>query len=163
MLSKDSPNIFQNNMPGNVCFGCGRETKEGLHVKSFWDGDNSICFWNPKEHHQGWKGIMNGGIITTIIDCHIMGTAMAYAYKIEKRELNSKPYYRYATGTIKIRFIKPTPNKELKLRAVVKSYTPKKVLIKCYVESNNNITAEAEVVAFRVFDSSNKSKSLFSN
>ena len=24
MLSKDSPKIFQNNMPGNVCFGCGR-------------------------------------------------------------------------------------------------------------------------------------------
>ena len=35
MLSKDSPKIFQNNMPGNVCFGCGRETKDGLHVKVF--------------------------------------------------------------------------------------------------------------------------------
>ena len=150
---------FQDLLPGNHCWGCGPEVEDGLKIRSFWDGDNSICFWNPKEHHQGWKGIMNGGIITTIIDCHTMGTAMAYAYKIEKRELNSKPYYRYATGTIKIRFIKPTPNKELKLRAVVKSYTPKKVLIKCYVESNNNITAEAEVVAFRVFDSSNKSKS----
>ena len=44
MLSKDSPKIFQNNMPGNVCFGCGRETKDGLHVKSFWDGDESVCF-----------------------------------------------------------------------------------------------------------------------
>ena len=45
----------------------------------------------------------------------------------------------------------------------VQSYTPKKVLIKCYVESNNKVTAEAEVVAFRVFDSSNTSKNLFSN
>ena len=28
---------------------------------------------------------MNGGIISTIIDCHTMGTAMAYAYKFEKK------------------------------------------------------------------------------
>ena len=69
-----------------------------------------------------------------------------------RKKLSSKPHYRYATGTIKVRFIKPTPNKEVKLRAVVKSYTPKKVFIKCYVESNNVVTAKAEVVAFRVFD-----------
>ena len=99
MLSKDSPKIFQNNMPGNVCFGCGRDTKDGLHVKSYWDGDDSICFWKPQTRHQGWKGIMNGGIITTIIDCHTMGTAMAFAYKIEKRELNSKPEYMESKAT----------------------------------------------------------------
>ena len=45
------------------------------------------CIWFPKPYHQGWLSIMNGGIIATIIDCHCMGTAMAYAYKKENRSL----------------------------------------------------------------------------
>ena len=65
--------------------------------------------------YQGWPKIMNGGIIAN--DCHCMGTAMAYAYKTEGRSLDSKPYYKYATGTLKVKYIKPTPNKEVKLIA----------------------------------------------
>ena len=60
---------------------------------------------------------MNGGIIATVIDCHAMGTSMACAYKHEKRSLGSSPEYKYATGTMKIKCIKPTPNDTIKLKA----------------------------------------------
>ena len=156
MLSKNSPQIFQDFMPGNVCFGCGKNTKNGLHIKSYWNKNKSECIWEPNESHQGWSKIMNGGIIATIIDCHSMGTAMAYAFKNEKRSLGSLPEYKYATGTLKVKYIFPTPNLPVKLIASVISYSDKKVLIKCELIplKLNKVTVTSEVMAFRVYDSS---------
>ena len=65
MLSKKSKDIFQDYMPNNICFGCGNNTKDGLHIKSYWQGEMAECIWTPKSIHQGWRGIMNGGIIAT--------------------------------------------------------------------------------------------------
>ena len=161
MLSKESKEIFQDYMPNNICFGCGKNIKNGLHIKSYWEGEFAESIWSPKSIHQGWRGIMNGGIIATIIDCHTMGTSMAYAYKYERRPLGSYPEYKYATGSINIKYIKPTPNKTVLLRAKILSYSEKKVLISCEVISDGKITAIGEVVAFRVYDSSKKEKNLF--
>lgn len=147
-------NYFQDYMPGNICYGCGKDIKGGLHIKSYWNGKQSESDWTPLKIHQGWPKIMNGGIIATLIDCHCMGTAMAYAYKTEGRSLDSKPYYKYATGTLKVKYIKPTPNKKIKLIAKIESYSKKKVFLKCDLKYNGKITATAEVWAFRVFDSS---------
>tara|TARA_B100001167_G_scaffold151832_1_gene99250 strand:+ start:1174 stop:1665 length:492 start_codon:yes stop_codon:yes gene_type:complete len=161
MLSKKLSNIFQDYMPDNICFGCGKNTKNGLHIKSYWNGKEAECIWFPKPYHQGWSSIMNGGIIATIIDCHCMGTAMAYAYKKENRSLNSLPEYRYATGTITVKYIAPTPNKKVKLSAKIISYSEKKIFLKCHLISENKITVSAEVVAFRVYDSGKETKKIF--
>lgn len=126
MLSKKSKDIFQDYMPNNICFGCGNNTKDGLHIKSYWQDEIAECIWTPKTIHQGWRGIMNGGIIATVIDCHAMGTSMAYAYKHENRSLGSSPEYKYATGTMKIKYLKPTPNNTIKLKARILSYSERK-------------------------------------
>ena len=161
MLAKKTSTIFQDYMPGNICFGCGKNTKNGLHIKSYWNGKDAECKWRPKDNHQGWSGIMNGGIIATIIDCHCMGTAMAYACKKENRSLGSKPEYRYATGTIKIKYLSPTPNKPVKLSAQIESYSEKKTCIKGHLLFDNKITVSADIIAFRVYDSSRYEKNNF--
>jgi len=97
---------------------------------------------------------MNGGIIATLIDCHCMGTAMAFAYKKEQRALDSLPEYRYATGSINVKYISPTPNKKIKLIASAELYSEKKIFLKCTLMYKNKITVTAEVWAFRVYDSS---------
>ena len=81
---------------------------------------------------------------------------MAYAFKHEKRLLGSFPQYKYATGTLKVKYISPTPNLPVKLIASVISYSNKKILIKCELMplKLNKVTASAEVMAFRVYDSS---------
>ena len=61
-------------------------------------------------HHQGWPGITCGGILATLIDCHSMATAMASAVRREGRALDSEPHYRFATGSMSLRYLKPTPN-----------------------------------------------------
>ena len=141
-------------MPENVCYGCGHNP-QGLHIKSFWEGDESVCKWESEEKYHGWSNLMNGGIMATLIDCHCMGTAMADAYKRENRSLDSMPEYRYATGTLSVKYLKPTPNDQVELRARVVEVKGKKTVLKCdFFSSDGKKTAEADVVAIRVFDSS---------
>lgn len=145
---------FQDFMPENVCFGCGNNP-EGLHIKSYWDGDVSVCKWTSKEKYHGWSDLMNGGVMATLIDCHTMCTAMADAYRREERALDTMPEYRYATGTLNIKYIKPTPNREVELRAKVIEVKGRKTVLKCdFLDFEGNKTAEAEVIGIRVFDSS---------
>ncbi len=151
--------FFQDHMPENVCFGCGHNHK-GLQIKSYWDGDVSVCKWKSEEKYHGWSDLMNGGIMATLIDCHCMGTAMADAYRRENRELDTEPVYRYATGTLSVKYLKPTPNDEVELRAKIVEVKGRKTVMTCeFLSSTGELTATADVVGIRVFDSSNDSGS----
>ncbi len=147
---------FQDHMPENVCFGCGANHPEGLRIKSFWEDIESICLWNPEEKYHGWSNLLNGGIMATLIDCHCMGTAMADAYRREGRSLDSEPIYRYATGTLNIKYLKPTSTKVVvELRARIIEVKGKKTVMECELIQEGDTKATAEVVGIRVFDSSN--------
>ncbi|MGL1885010.1 MAG: PaaI family thioesterase [Reichenbachiella sp.] len=155
MTNQFNTKYFQDYMPENVCFGCGNNNDEGLHVKSFWEGEESVCRWQSKDKYHGWADLMNGGVIATLMDCHCMCTAMAHAYREEGRELGSLPEYRYATGTLNVKYLRPTSNNdEVELRATVIEVKGKKTVMKCDFYCLGEKTAEAEVIAIRVFDGS---------
>jgi acyl-coenzyme A thioesterase PaaI-like protein len=146
---------FQDYMPGNVCFGCGKEHPEGLQIKSFWEGETGVCHWQPAEKYHGWANLLNGGILATLVDCHCMCTAMAHAYRLEKRELDTEPVYRYATGTLSVKYLKPTSTLHpVSLKATILEVKNKRTNLLCEVFSEGVKTAEAQVVAIRVYDSS---------
>ena len=131
------------------------KNNDGLQIKSFWEGEESVCQWESEKQYQGWPGLLNGGILATLVDCHCMGTAMADAYKREQRSLDSEPIYRYATGTLTVKYLKPTPNDQmLELRAQVTEVKGRKTVLKCNVMANGEMTATADVIAIRVYDSS---------
>ena len=147
--------FFQDHMPENICFGCGSKNKDGLQIKSFWENEESICQWRSEKQYQGWPGLLNGGVLATLVDCHCMGTAMADAYRREGRSLDSEPVYRYATGTLTVKYLKPTHNDQvLELRAQVIEVKGRKTVLKCNVTANGELTATADVIAIRVYDSS---------
>lgn len=144
---------FQAHMPGNICFGCGSANPEGLQIHSRWEGDEAVCVWSSEPRYQGWEGLMNGGILATLIDCHCMGTAMAAAYREEGRALDSQPTYRYATARITVNYLKPTPNdRPLTLRAQVVELKGRKTALSCQAYVDGEKTAEAEVIGVRVFE-----------
>ncbi len=154
-MENTTPEYFQDFMPENVCFGCGIHNPDGLQIKSYWEGEEAVCKWESKEKYHGWPNLLNGGILATIIDCHCMGSAMAVAYKNEERGLDSFPEYRYATGTLNVRYLRPTPNDQaIELRAKVVEVKGRKTVFSCDVLVNGLKTAEADVVAIRVYDSS---------
>ncbi|MEQ8686391.1 MAG: PaaI family thioesterase [Imperialibacter sp.] len=154
-MENQQPEYFQDFMQENVCFGCGIHNPNGLQIKSYWEGEEAVCKWVSQEKYHGWPNLLNGGILATLIDCHCMGSAMAHAYKLEGRRLDSMPEYRYATGTLNVRYLKPTPNDQtIELRARISEVKNRKTVFYCEVFVNGLKTAEADVIAIRVYDSS---------
>lgn len=35
----------------SYCYGCGRNNEHGHQIKSFWDGDETVAHFTPKEYH----------------------------------------------------------------------------------------------------------------
>lgn len=142
---------FQDNWEKNKCFGCGNNT-HGLHIKSYWKNDESICIWKPHIHHMaGPSHILNGGIIATIIDCHSICTAIANEYKEEQRALNSSPFIWCVTASLNLDFLAPTPiDKKLKIKAHIRNKEGRKTTIACSIFSDELETVKAELLAIRV-------------
>lgn len=57
-----------------MCFACGQENPAGLRLSFRREGERVKTEFTPGELHQGWPGIVHGGIINTLLD-----EAMAYA------------------------------------------------------------------------------------
>jgi len=60
-----------------LCFGCGKQNPCGLKLEFEWDGKVVRSEFTPTELHQGWKGIIHGGILTSLLD-EAMGYAACY-------------------------------------------------------------------------------------
>jgi acyl-coenzyme A thioesterase PaaI-like protein len=56
----------------SCCFGCGPANPQGLQIKSHVaeDGTTLVAHVRPREHHQAFPGVVSGGIIGTLLDCH---------------------------------------------------------------------------------------------
>ncbi|MFQ5944451.1 MAG: PaaI family thioesterase, partial [Anaerolineales bacterium] len=124
----------------------------GLQIKSYWSGDEAVCTWQPEEHHMaGPSHILNGGIIATVIDCHCICTAIAAAYRAEGRAMNTEPSIWYATASLQISYLNPTPIHEpVILRARVKETKGKKTVVSCSLYAREEECARAELLAVRV-------------
>ena len=52
----------------HFCFACGSDNKEGLDVRWTVEGKTTHTEFIPKRKFQGWKGIVHGGIVATLLD-----------------------------------------------------------------------------------------------
>lgn len=143
---------FQDYLFRNNCWGCGSSNEQGLRLKSYWSGEESLCSWVPSPHHMaGPTNILNGGIIATIIDCHSVCTAIAAAYREEGRALDTEPLIWYVTASLKVEYHKPASvDKTVDLRARILKTEGRKTLIGCLLFSNKIKCAEGETLAIRV-------------
>jgi len=93
--------------PGSACFGCGPANEKGLHVQSFpaGDGEEVVCEWRPEPHHEAYPGMLNGGIVGTLLDCH---SNWAAAYHLMRRTGAERPPCT-VTAEYSIRLLRPTP------------------------------------------------------
>lgn len=146
---------FQEYYPEELshCYGCGRLNDKGYHIKSYWDGEESICTYKPESHHIAFPGFVNGGIIATLIDCHGTGTAAAAAYREEGREMDTLPALRFVTASLHVSYLKPTPiDTELTLKGKVKEVKGKKVVVEITLYANKVACAKGEIVAVKIPD-----------
>jgi len=93
--------------PNNACYGCGPANDKGLKVRSFPLPDSSglIAHWKPKACYEAFPGVLSGGVIGTLLDCHCNWTAAWYL--MQTMNVSHPPCTVTAEYTIKL--LRPTP------------------------------------------------------
>lgn len=140
-------------LAGNHCFGCGPGNAQGLRIKSHWIGDRQArCVFQPEAHHcAGPSRYLNGGIIATLIDCHAICTAMAYAYRLAGRPVGEGEPLDYVTRALNVSYREPADiAREVTVDARVIETGERKIILDCSLTSGGALCAEGRVVAVKV-------------
>jgi acyl-coenzyme A thioesterase PaaI-like protein len=146
---------FQDYYPDDVsyCYGCGRLNEHGLQIKSYWDGEEAVCTFQPRSYHLAIPGYVYGGLIASLIDCHSTGTAAAAAYRAQGRAMDTDPPLRFVTASLRVDYVRPTPIEgPLELRSQVKEIKGRKVVISTTLLARGEVCARGEVVAVQMPD-----------
>lgn len=75
---------------------CGTENPHGLGVEFFDDGQRVWTELTPAPHHQGWPGVLHGGIVSALLDETIGRVAFLHDRWVQ-------------TARLSLRFVKPAP------------------------------------------------------
>lgn len=94
--------------PHNTCFGCGPSNPKGLRIRSFPEGDTLVAEWKPEPHHEAFPGMLNGGIIGALLDCHSNWTA---AWTLMKKSGADSPPCT-VTAEFSVKLLRPTPSQK---------------------------------------------------
>ena len=103
-----SQSLQEKYAPENVCFGCGPANPDGLHIRSFPKDGEIVADWKPEKKYEAFSGVLNGGIIGTLLDCHCNWTA---AYQLMKRAGEHRPPCT-VTAEYSIKLLRPTPTND---------------------------------------------------
>lgn len=147
------PKAFQDYYPDDLslCYGCGRLNEQGLHLKSRWDGEETVATFVPRAYHTAIPGYVYGGLIASLIDCHGTGTAAAAAYRAEGRGMDTEPPLRFVTASLHVDYLRPTPlGVPLEIRGQVKEITGRKVVVTATISADGRLCARGEVVAVQM-------------
>src|SRR5215218_6899656 len=118
--------------PNGICFGCGPTNEKGLRIRSFADGDEVTAEWRAEPCHEAFPGVLNGGIIGALLDCH-SNWAAAY-HLMKKAGLSEAPCT--VTADFHVKLLRPTPSgASITLKARVVEAT------------DDRATVEAELIA----------------
>ncbi len=99
--------------PRNACFGCGPANAKGLRIRSVVDESDPndprvVCTWRAEPHHEAFPGVLNGGIIGSLLDCHCNWTAAWHLMRA--KGLDAPPCTVTAEYSIQLK--RPTPSAE---------------------------------------------------
>jgi len=144
------PLAVQDSYPDDLahCYGCGRLNAHGLHVRSVWDGEETVAVLTPRPFHTAVPGYVYGGLIASFVDCHGTGSAALAAYRAAGREPGSSPPLRFVTASLKVDYLRPTPmGVPLEARGRILEVKPRKVVVEIRVLASGEACAHGNVVA----------------
>ena len=78
------------------CFACGARNPDGLRMVFRRAGDRIVADFTPEPRHQGFPGLLHGGIVATLLDETLSRTGAL------RREW-------LMTGKLEIRYRRPAP------------------------------------------------------
>ncbi|MBX5484040.1 MAG: PaaI family thioesterase [Myxococcaceae bacterium] len=109
MNETSGPSLQERYAPHNACFGCGPSNAQGLRIRSFASPDDPekvVADWTPQPHHEAFPGVLNGGIIGALLDCHLNWTA---AWHLMRKSGAASPPCT-VTAEYAVKLLRPTPS-----------------------------------------------------
>ncbi|MFT3699950.1 MAG: PaaI family thioesterase [Kofleriaceae bacterium] len=120
------------------CFGCGPIDDHGLRIKSEVGSDGNVtCDFTPQPYHAAFDNVLNGGIIGTILDCHMNWTAIAHF--IERDKLDHAP--ACVTADFSVQLKRPTPLGPVHVDAHVLEAKDDRAVVEAVMTANGKVTA----------------------
>ena len=126
------PSLQERYAPLSACFGCGPANSQGLRLRSFVRAETVVATWHPADHHQAFPGMLNGGIIGTLLDCHGNWTAAWHLMTLNGLD---QPLCT-VTADYAVKLLRPTP-----LDA------PVELIARIVASATDRATVEAELFA----------------
>lgn len=124
--------------PKGVCFGCGVVNEKGLRIRSFEENGEYLAEWRAENHHEAFPGMLNGGIIGSLLDCH---SNWAAAHYLMKQNGKGEPDCT-VTANYSIKLLRPTPSDAMiYLKAKIVESTEDRATVEAELIANDKVCA----------------------
>jgi len=123
--------------PSSVCYGCGPANEDGLKVRSVVEGSSVVARWTPRTYHHAFGDFLNGGVISTVLDCHSNWTG---AYSLMMKAGDKTPPAT-VTSSILVEFLRPTPMVAVLLEAKATEISGRRVVVESKLTAGGDVTA----------------------
>jgi acyl-coenzyme A thioesterase PaaI-like protein len=134
----DEQSLQERYSPQGACFGCGPVNEKGLRIRSFARGEEVICEWQPESYHEAFPGMLNGGIIGTLLDCHCNWTAAWHL--MQRNQQERTPCTVTADYAVKLKHPTPT-DRPVKLVARVVESTEDRAVVEAELIAHDKVCA----------------------
>lgn len=136
-----TPSLQERFAPHGRCFGCGPANTQGLRIRSV-PAEESVdthvlCEFMPERHHEAFENVLNGGIIGTVLDCHMNWTTIFHLMK--KQGLDHAPCC--VTAEFKIVLKRPTPIGLVQVDARIVSSENDRASVEAVMTAAGKVTA----------------------
>lgn len=107
-------------------------------MRSFVRGEEVVADWTPEAHHEAFTGMLNGGIVGTLLDCHSNWAAASF---LMQRQGEATPPCT-VTAEFHVKLRRPTPSgAPVHLRARVEESQDDRATVEASLESGGRVTA----------------------
>ncbi len=132
------PSLQERFAPHSRCFGCGPGNGRGLGLRSHEDGGEVTAEWQPEPHHEAFDGVVSGGVIGALFDCHCTWAA---AWHLMQRDGLAAPPCT-VTANFEVQLAAPSSSAApLRFRAGAVESWGDHVMVEATLESGGRVTA----------------------
>jgi acyl-coenzyme A thioesterase PaaI-like protein len=104
----EQASIQETYYPKLTCFGCGHANASGLRLRSYESDGVVRATFSPWPEHDNGGGFLNGGIISTLLDCHGAAAVMLEAHR-RGWQPSGGALLPFVTAELDVKFLRPAP------------------------------------------------------
>ncbi|MCP4965884.1 MAG: PaaI family thioesterase [bacterium] len=132
------------------CYGCGRNNKHGMQIKTYLVADETVTDHEPEPFHKAAGQFAYGGIVASLIDCHSTGSAAIFWMRERGQSIGVEPTPRFVTARLEVDYVAPTPLAPLHLVGTPLEIGERKVVVATELSAGGVVTARGQAVLVKI-------------